>query len=192
MPRLIIEAGKQIGSEFAVRDRMRLGRLDTCEARLDDDNASREHAAVRFVKGRFYVIDLQSRNGTIVNGKRVAQAPLVPGDRIQIGDTVLLFHDDEHDSRPSDTLGADELKRATDEADAIDEAEAASTPRAGSPGEAARSAVASPARPADASGEGAIAANRDAIDASLFALLLVLTFLCASYATQIVLRLFVS
>ena len=249
MPRLIVEAGKQIGSEFPVSDRMRLGRLDTCDAVIEDDNASREHAEIRLVKGRFYAIDLRSRNGTVVNGKRVQQAPLEPGDRIAIGDTTLLFYDDDHAARPTDTLGAEALRRATDEADAIEAAEAAAKGRAGKRAKAAVSSSSSssseeedgegqgsaghghghrqghehadadddggedradtpsgadavpepPGRvsPARARGAGATAdaepdAQRDAAEAALFALLLVLTFLCASYATQILLRLFVA
>ena len=89
VPRLIIQAGKEVGREFIVADKMRLGRLETCAAHIEDENASREHAAIRFVKGRYYILDLNSKNGTLHNGKRVKQMPLVPGDRIGIGDTEI-------------------------------------------------------------------------------------------------------
>ncbi len=182
MPRLIVEAGRQIGSEFEIADRMKIGRLATCAAPIDDDNISREHCAIRLVKGRYYVLDLDSRNGTTVNGKRVKQSPLEPGDRIEIGDTVLLFYDEEHAARPTDTLGPEELKRATDEADAV-EAEEEANKKAAAPPAAGAKAAAPPAAPPPAN---------EAAEAALFALLLVLTFLCTSYATQIVLRVIAS
>ncbi|MBI3667709.1 MAG: adenylate/guanylate cyclase domain-containing protein [Acidobacteria bacterium] len=61
---------------------------------LDDDQVSRSHAMVQSTpSGEFYLTDLGSRNGTLVNQRRVS-VPLIlhPGDRITIGGHELLFH----------------------------------------------------------------------------------------------------
>jgi len=54
---------------------------------------SREHAIILFDddQARYEIEDLESTNGTKVNGKRVRNAPLAPGDEIQIGHTVFEF-----------------------------------------------------------------------------------------------------
>ena len=58
---------------------------------LNDSMVSRSHAEVQFRDGRWLLLDLGSRNGTIVNGRRVRQHPLKDGDRIQCGDNVFEF-----------------------------------------------------------------------------------------------------
>jgi pSer/pThr/pTyr-binding forkhead associated (FHA) protein len=58
---------------------------------LDDAKVSRLHAELQFRDGRWLLLDLGSRNGTIVNGRRVRQHPLKGGDRIQCGENVFVF-----------------------------------------------------------------------------------------------------
>jgi pSer/pThr/pTyr-binding forkhead associated (FHA) protein len=58
---------------------------------LNDSRVSRSHAEMRFQDGRWLLLDLGSRNGTIVNGRRVRQHPLKGGDRIQCGENVFVF-----------------------------------------------------------------------------------------------------
>jgi diguanylate cyclase (GGDEF)-like protein len=75
------------GSELVV------GRTDESTLRIDDESLSRKHARFFRLMGNCYVADLQSTNGTFVNGERVA-APtqLGDGDRVQLGlGTVLRF-----------------------------------------------------------------------------------------------------
>jgi hypothetical protein len=57
--------------------------------RLDDDQASRKHAELRWdaETAGWAIADLSSRNGTIVNGRRVGAARLFPGTVIRIGRT---------------------------------------------------------------------------------------------------------
>ncbi len=52
---------------------------------------SREHAAVLFSQGRFFLEDLRLHNGTYVNERRVERVSLRSGDRIRIGSQVLVF-----------------------------------------------------------------------------------------------------
>ena len=70
-----------------------IGRNPTTDITLLDEGIIREHALVLFDEdGPGYVIeDLQSTNGTKVNGKRVRSASLAEGDEIQIGQTLFRF-----------------------------------------------------------------------------------------------------
>jgi hypothetical protein len=82
---------------------------------LDDPRVSRNHIQIRASKGRFIVFDLNSTGGTYVNGKRINQCILSPGDvislagvpiiygqdtAINIADTGSLLLDDPEDSQP--------------------------------------------------------------------------------------------
>jgi pSer/pThr/pTyr-binding forkhead associated (FHA) protein len=58
---------------------------------LADPNVSRNHAEVRPSGDGFEVVDQGSTNGTKVNGVRVAEHQLRPGDEIRLGNTVLRF-----------------------------------------------------------------------------------------------------
>jgi pSer/pThr/pTyr-binding forkhead associated (FHA) protein len=58
---------------------------------VNDSKVSRSHAELQFREGRWLLLDLGSRNGTIVNGRRVRQHPLKGGDRVQCGDHVFVF-----------------------------------------------------------------------------------------------------
>jgi pSer/pThr/pTyr-binding forkhead associated (FHA) protein len=70
-----------------------IGRNPTTDITLLDEGISREHAVILYdADAPGYVIeDLQSTNGTKVNGKRIRSAPLVEGDEIQIGQTLFRF-----------------------------------------------------------------------------------------------------
>jgi adenylate cyclase len=72
----------------------RIGRSEGNTIVLDDDLASRNHAIVQATDaGVFYVTDVGSTNGTLLNGGRVsAPTPLKPGDIIQIGSHAFTFY----------------------------------------------------------------------------------------------------
>ena len=55
------------------------------------DEVSREHAAILYFAGEFFIEDLQSGNGTFVNGKRIERVRLRFGDRIRIGNQEMVF-----------------------------------------------------------------------------------------------------
>ena len=57
---------------------------------LDDRRVSRRHAEVRLRLGRYTLYDLQSTNGTLVNGRRIAEVVLSDEDRITIGGAELV------------------------------------------------------------------------------------------------------
>lgn len=70
-----------------------IGRNPTTDITLLDEGISREHALVLFDEddSQFVIEDLQTTNGTKVNGRRVRSASLVEGDEIQIGQTLFRF-----------------------------------------------------------------------------------------------------
>jgi DNA-binding NtrC family response regulator len=62
------------------------------DLQLDDPAASRRHAEVRGpADGPFEIVDLDSRNGTEVDGRPVKQAPLGPSAVIRVGDSYLVY-----------------------------------------------------------------------------------------------------
>ena len=70
-----------------------IGRNPNTDITLLDEGISREHALVLYDASAdcYAVEDLQSTNGTKVNGKRVRSAELRPGDTLQIGSTIFEF-----------------------------------------------------------------------------------------------------
>lgn len=68
-----------------------IGRSRDADLRLADPDTSRRHAKIVCAKGRCVVQDLVSTNGTWINGTRVEEHVLQPGDRIQIGSQEIAF-----------------------------------------------------------------------------------------------------
>ena len=71
--------------------RVVIGRSKDCDVQLSDPNSSRRHAELRQEGSAYWLIDLDSTNGSNVNGRRTARAKLSNGDMITIGSTDLLF-----------------------------------------------------------------------------------------------------
>jgi catechol 2,3-dioxygenase-like lactoylglutathione lyase family enzyme len=68
-----------------------IGRLPESAIVVNDPNASRRHAEIRRVGSEVLVVDLNSTNGTRVNGAPVKERKLADGDQVVIGTTVLRF-----------------------------------------------------------------------------------------------------
>src|SRR5476651_1538952 len=71
-----------------------LGRLPDCSIVVDDAAASSHHAELKQEDGGWRLTDLNSSNGTVVNGQEITSVPLANGDVIQIGATQFQFSDD--------------------------------------------------------------------------------------------------
>ena len=71
--------------------RLVIGRSRDCDIQVADANVSRRHAEVRQEGAAYWVVDLDSTNGTEVNGRRLKRAKLKPGDTITVGATELVF-----------------------------------------------------------------------------------------------------
>lgn len=68
-----------------------IGRSQGCAVHVDDPNVSRRHARLVNEEGLWWIVDLDSTNGTGVNGRRVRRARVGDGDRITAGSTELVF-----------------------------------------------------------------------------------------------------
>lgn len=91
-PRLELREGQALQTIMELARRtLYIGRAEEMDLVLLDSNASRRHAAVHWEDDSVYVKDIWSMNGIKVNGEKVQYAELKPGDRLQIGDTVLEF-----------------------------------------------------------------------------------------------------
>jgi ABC-type multidrug transport system ATPase subunit/ABC-type multidrug transport system permease subunit len=72
---------------------IRIGRLPECDVTIASSAVSREHAQIKPVPGGYWIVDLNSRNGTQVNGERIRGESrwLVNGDTVLIGGEALRF-----------------------------------------------------------------------------------------------------
>ena len=74
------------------RDETLIGRGNGCDVQVPDPGMSREHAMISWEEDHFAIEDLQTTNGTRLNGRRVRTATLGQGDEISIAGTHLVFH----------------------------------------------------------------------------------------------------
>lgn len=91
---LIVEAGGGLtkGERFDLFGGVSLGRSPDADIRLDDRYASGIHARVFSRSGGYYVEDMSSTNGTLLNSQELhGEAELRAGDSIRIGDTEFTF-----------------------------------------------------------------------------------------------------
>jgi len=69
-----------------------IGRAGNADVSIDDRYLSRRHATVFFQEGQWWIEDLGSRNGTLLNGRRMTDPQHIhPGDSIRLSDTVLTI-----------------------------------------------------------------------------------------------------
>ncbi len=89
---IVVAPPASAGMSYALGTELTVGRRSDCGIALDDGYVSQMHARI-FMNGTdFFVEDLQSRNGTLLNSQRlVATTQLKPGDRISFGATVVEF-----------------------------------------------------------------------------------------------------
>jgi hypothetical protein len=71
--------------------RVVLGRSRECDVRIADVNISRRHAELRQEGATYWIKDLGSTNGVVVNGRQVERERLRDGDRITLGSTEIVF-----------------------------------------------------------------------------------------------------
>ncbi|MGN6254046.1 MAG: FHA domain-containing protein [Solirubrobacterales bacterium] len=82
--------GLERDQRFDLIGGLSVGRSKDADVRIDDRYASSIHARVFSREGRFYVEDMNSTNGTLLNGATLqGEAELIDGDTVQIGDTVF-------------------------------------------------------------------------------------------------------
>jgi pSer/pThr/pTyr-binding forkhead associated (FHA) protein len=111
MPKLVITDDDGV-REAALHDGDTLGRVASNAIQLSIAEASRVHCRFTHEKGSWFLEDLESSNGTLLNGRRTLKAELQDGDVIEIGAVSLRFLDVEEEpgfEEPDDDWGTDEL-----------------------------------------------------------------------------------
>jgi len=92
---LIVVSGPLLGERFPLGPgETRIGRAPTADIRLDEANAAWEHCIVREREGRYHIVDRRTGVGTFVNGMRIGEHWLEPGDQVGICETVLVYRED--------------------------------------------------------------------------------------------------
>jgi len=92
MPKLVLRHGAEVTSYELEGEVTIIGRSPQCQIQLDSDEVSRRHAQVSRKGNSFYLEDLDSGNGTFLNGKRIGErTQLQPRDRINLGPVLLRF-----------------------------------------------------------------------------------------------------
>ncbi len=88
---LIVLSGRSVGKMFKLpQGEVTLGRSLDCDVRLDDEGVSRSHLKLTRDNDGFVLVDLDSTNGTYVNGSKIHRERLVDGDRVQVGSVTIL------------------------------------------------------------------------------------------------------
>ena len=96
-PSLVFLSGELIAVPIPLdREEVILGRALEADVRVNDTQVSRRHAQISVEHNdegvvEYVLTDLDSRNGTFINGRRMRKESLENGDKISIGDTMLRF-----------------------------------------------------------------------------------------------------
>ena len=109
--RLIVLEGPDAGQSFEIHEpEVVIGRAPEVQVLLNSPAVSRSHARIFTRFGRHTVEDLGSANGTFLNSERLAAAqPLSSGDRIMLGDSVVLEYQPVHvGPAPKETIALGE------------------------------------------------------------------------------------
>ena len=139
MARLILSLDSQVLAEYNMsKERYTIGRLPDNDVRIDNPAVSGHHSLIINILNDSFLEDLNSTNGTYVNGKLIKKHALQHGDVITIGHHQLRFNDqqaqesdqDEFEKTmviPAGNQSADQLIKAEEAAAAAASAEAANS-----------------------------------------------------------------
>lgn len=88
---LVVREGAQVGRVFTISrgDRKTIGRAPECDIRLPDQGVSRRHCTVENMGAVLRVVDLESANGSFINGQLVERGSASPGDELAVGPVTL-------------------------------------------------------------------------------------------------------
>jgi len=99
----VYKGDELVTTETFDREIIKIGRLSSAHLRLDDEKVSRIHAVVEIsASGEVNIIDMGSAEGTFVNGEKTNKATLKPGDELRLGDTRIVFQEQEAASAPAE------------------------------------------------------------------------------------------
>ena len=95
---LVTEGGRAAPRSEPIDGVLIIGRGNDCDFVVDDAAASRQHVEIARRSNGFVWRDLESTNGTLLNGTRMLEGLLKKGDRLQIGETVLRLEVEESET----------------------------------------------------------------------------------------------
>src|SRR5262249_32355379 len=88
----IYPAGALMGSRYVLTDAaLTIRRGPDCDIRIHDSSVSRHHVRIQLDVDGFYLVDLQSTNGTFVNDERESNCKLKDGDYLRVGNCIYRF-----------------------------------------------------------------------------------------------------
>jgi|GEM_PF-618366 len=101
---LIYRSQQGVERVYHLTKSLLIGRSASCQVVLDDEGVSRQHCELRCGRAGVTLKDRDSTNGTYLNGSKVREAAVCPGDRIVVGQACLVLRAAD-DPRPEE-LGA--------------------------------------------------------------------------------------
>jgi pSer/pThr/pTyr-binding forkhead associated (FHA) protein len=100
-PRLVVVEGASAGCQYPLdRERLIIGRGPDVDLAFEDPEMSRQHVILDFRRGAFRLRDLDSTNGTLLNGNRVHSGELKHGDRVDVGGLGFQILIEEREQEP--------------------------------------------------------------------------------------------
>ncbi len=89
---LSVVDGPEKGKKYSlVKSTTKIGKKENNDFIVEDATVSRNHMMIEYNSDSFLLKDMKSTNGTFLNGTKVKEAFLVPGDRIKLGNTTIEF-----------------------------------------------------------------------------------------------------
>ncbi len=106
---LTLVFGREVlGTHDIDTDKLIIGRAEDCEIIIDNLAVSRHHAIIERIEGSFTINDLDSNNGTFINGRRISgPTNLNFGDEIGIGKHILVFDSHSKKIKPAESHSAE-------------------------------------------------------------------------------------
>lgn len=92
----VVIAGPNLGQRFEIQQTLTIGRHPNSDLALADAQVSSFHARVEDRGDSWTLVDLNSTNGTFVNGVRATEVALKAQDKVLLGETVLRFEERDH------------------------------------------------------------------------------------------------
>lgn len=92
---------------YLLKDVLMVGRSSECHVLIERDGVSRRHCSFHFQENKVVIRDLNSTNGTFLNGSKIREAVVRPGDKVLVGDcTLYLLSNESQESleSPANTL----------------------------------------------------------------------------------------
>lgn len=89
------------GKKFELLDdEVTIGRIADNNIAFDEPSVSSKHCVIRHEDGKYTLVDLESTNGTRINGKSIVESRIYPKDIVQIGNVEVMFDGQDVESEP--------------------------------------------------------------------------------------------